>query len=146
MRDYAVYEQLLALCEQEAEGSRSGPKRRTYILREREDAEQRLIGDYVARDVKTLKFKRVQESAMKDIKRAFGVLQGEGEESNHCSTKFSGGVQKGLKFTMEFGSKNDMRKQNKYLIITKLTWTRLHTQALRVNYNASWAHGQVLAL
>ncbi|GJW71613.1 ALP1-like protein isoform X1 [Tanacetum coccineum] len=30
----------------------------------------------VARDEKTLKFKRVQESARKDIERAFGVLQG----------------------------------------------------------------------
>ncbi|GJV52824.1 ALP1-like protein isoform X1 [Tanacetum coccineum] len=31
---------------------------------------------YVARDEKTLKFKRVQEAARKDIERAFGVLQG----------------------------------------------------------------------
>nr|GFC74431.1 protein ALP1-like isoform X1 [Tanacetum cinerariifolium] len=29
-----------------------------------------------ARDEKTLKFKRVQESSRKDIERAFGVLQG----------------------------------------------------------------------
>ncbi|GJY65947.1 hypothetical protein Tco_0468185 [Tanacetum coccineum] len=63
--------------------------------------------------------------------------------------RFSGGIRKGLKFTKEFGSKNDMRnmrKQNKYVIISKLTWTRLNTQALSVNYNASCAHGQVLAL
>nr|GEV07765.1 hypothetical protein [Tanacetum cinerariifolium] len=114
-------------------GSRPGPKRRrTYIPREREDAEQRLINDYfgddeflpkypeeifkrralefsfelngytcrksyyltdgidpswstfvnmffVAMDEKTLKFKRVQESARKDIERPFGVLQGHWE-------------------------------------------------------------------
>nr|GEX78555.1 hypothetical protein [Tanacetum cinerariifolium] len=30
----------------------------------------------IARDEKTLKFKRVQESTRKDIERAFGVLQG----------------------------------------------------------------------
>ncbi|GKE18329.1 ALP1-like protein isoform X1, partial [Tanacetum coccineum] len=29
----------------------------------------------IARDLKTIKFKRVQESARKDIERAFGVLQ-----------------------------------------------------------------------
>nr|GFA17376.1 hypothetical protein [Tanacetum cinerariifolium] len=46
MWDYATYEQFVALCEQEARGSRSGPKRRrTYILHEREEAEQRLIDD-----------------------------------------------------------------------------------------------------
>ncbi|GKC03979.1 hypothetical protein Tco_0995589 [Tanacetum coccineum] len=51
MRDYPAYEQFVALCEQEAEGSRSGPKRRrTYIPREREDAEQRLIDDYFGYD------------------------------------------------------------------------------------------------
>ncbi|GJW10890.1 hypothetical protein Tco_1576717, partial [Tanacetum coccineum] len=45
--DYPAYEQFVALCEQEAEGSRSDPKRRrTYIPREREDAEQRLTDDY----------------------------------------------------------------------------------------------------
>ncbi|GKC81144.1 hypothetical protein Tco_1136861 [Tanacetum coccineum] len=39
------------LCEQEAGGSRSGPKRRrTYIPREREEAEQRLIDDYFGDD------------------------------------------------------------------------------------------------
>ncbi|GJU69175.1 zinc finger, CCHC-type containing protein [Tanacetum coccineum] len=36
----------------------------------------------VAREEKTLKFKRVQEAARKDIKRAFGVLQDEGFEVN----------------------------------------------------------------
>ncbi|GJS61705.1 retrovirus-related pol polyprotein from transposon TNT 1-94 [Tanacetum coccineum] len=47
MRDYEAYQHFVALCEQEAEGSRSGPtRRRTYIPREREDAEQRLIDDY----------------------------------------------------------------------------------------------------
>nr|GEZ61608.1 hypothetical protein [Tanacetum cinerariifolium] len=51
MRDYAAYEQFVALCEQEAEGSRSGPKRkRTYIPRKREDAKQRLIDDYFGDD------------------------------------------------------------------------------------------------
>nr|GEV04402.1 hypothetical protein [Tanacetum cinerariifolium] len=51
MQDYATYEYFVALCEQEAEGSRSGPKRRrTYIPREREDAEQRLIDDYFGDD------------------------------------------------------------------------------------------------
>ncbi|GKA45846.1 hypothetical protein Tco_0738642 [Tanacetum coccineum] len=47
MRDYEAYQHFVALCEQEAGGSRSGPTRRkTYIPREREDAEQRLIDDY----------------------------------------------------------------------------------------------------
>ncbi|GKA88153.1 hypothetical protein Tco_0809917 [Tanacetum coccineum] len=52
MRDYAAYEQFIALCEQEAGGSGSGPKRRrrTYIPREREEAEQRLIDDYFGDD------------------------------------------------------------------------------------------------
>ncbi|GJT00940.1 RNA-directed DNA polymerase, eukaryota [Tanacetum coccineum] len=51
MRDYAAYEQFVALCEQEVGGSRSGPKRRrTYIPREREEAEQRLIDDYFSDD------------------------------------------------------------------------------------------------
>ncbi|GJZ59914.1 nucleotide-binding alpha-beta plait domain-containing protein [Tanacetum coccineum] len=36
----------------------------------------------VARDEKTLKFKRVQEAARKDIERAFEVLQDEGFEVN----------------------------------------------------------------
>ncbi|GJV37783.1 ALP1-like protein isoform X1 [Tanacetum coccineum] len=36
----------------------------------------------VARDEKSLKFKRVQEAARKDIERAFGVLQDEGFEVN----------------------------------------------------------------
>ncbi|GKA87337.1 ALP1-like protein isoform X1 [Tanacetum coccineum] len=36
----------------------------------------------VAMDEKTLKFKRVQEAARKDIERAFGVLQDEGFEVN----------------------------------------------------------------
>ncbi|GJY50907.1 hypothetical protein Tco_0441754 [Tanacetum coccineum] len=51
MRDYATYEQFIALCEQEARGSRSGlKKRRTYIPREREEAEQRLNVDYFGDD------------------------------------------------------------------------------------------------
>ncbi|GJT46898.1 zf-CCHC domain-containing protein [Tanacetum coccineum] len=46
-RDYEAYEHFLALFEQEAGGSSSGPKRgRTYTHRERETAEQRLIDDY----------------------------------------------------------------------------------------------------
>nr|GEW25796.1 hypothetical protein [Tanacetum cinerariifolium] len=130
MRDYEAYQHFVALCEQEAGGSSSGPTRiKTYIPREREDAEQRLMDDYfgddeflpkypkenfrrrapecpfvvnghtyrkgyyladgiypawsmfvktfsVARDEKTLKFKRVQEGARKYIERAFRVLQG----------------------------------------------------------------------
>ncbi|GJY33995.1 ALP1-like protein isoform X1 [Tanacetum coccineum] len=47
MRDYEAYHHFVALCEQEAGGSRSGlTRRRTCIPREREDAEQRLIDDY----------------------------------------------------------------------------------------------------
>nr|GEU48292.1 hypothetical protein [Tanacetum cinerariifolium] len=47
MRDYQAYEHYVALCEQEAEGSSSGPKRRrTYIPHERETAKQRLMDDY----------------------------------------------------------------------------------------------------
>ncbi|GJU23643.1 ALP1-like protein isoform X1 [Tanacetum coccineum] len=167
-RTYEAYEQFQAMTNQEAEGSSSGIKRaRTYIPRDREEAEQRhsktilatltlllnirkrTLGEAVAdqklwiwhayfrvpgsnndlnvlyssplfddvlvdtaseapfvvngrtykqgyyladgiyptwstfvktfsiaRDEKTLKFKRVQESARKDIERAFGVLQG----------------------------------------------------------------------
>ncbi|GKA36551.1 hypothetical protein Tco_0723042 [Tanacetum coccineum] len=52
MRGYEAYEQL-AMSNQEAGGSGSGsaPKRtRTYIPREREEAEQRLIDDYFGDD------------------------------------------------------------------------------------------------
>nr|GEU89691.1 DNA helicase [Tanacetum cinerariifolium] len=46
-RDYEAYEHFVALCEQEAGGSSSDPKRRrTYIPHERETAEQRLLEDY----------------------------------------------------------------------------------------------------
>nr|GEZ88878.1 hypothetical protein [Tanacetum cinerariifolium] len=56
MRDYAAYQHFVHLCEQEAGarqagGSSSGPTRsRTYIPREREDAEQRLMDDYFGDD------------------------------------------------------------------------------------------------
>ncbi|GKA80293.1 antagonist of like heterochromatin protein 1-like protein [Tanacetum coccineum] len=47
MRDHESYQHYVGLCEQEAGGSSDGPKkRRTYIYREREDAEQKLIDDY----------------------------------------------------------------------------------------------------
>ncbi|GJR87816.1 Toll/interleukin-1 receptor domain-containing protein, partial [Tanacetum coccineum] len=50
-RDYEAYEHFVALCEQEAGGSSSGPKRgRTYTHRERETAEQWLIDDYFGDD------------------------------------------------------------------------------------------------
>ncbi|GJU47907.1 Toll/interleukin-1 receptor domain-containing protein [Tanacetum coccineum] len=51
MRDYEAYQHFVALCEQEAGGSSSGPtRRRTYIPCEREDAEQRLMDDYFGDD------------------------------------------------------------------------------------------------
>ncbi|GKC47508.1 RNA-directed DNA polymerase, eukaryota [Tanacetum coccineum] len=51
MRDYEAYEQFLAMTNQEAVGSGSGIKRtRTYIPREREVAEQRLLDDYFGDD------------------------------------------------------------------------------------------------
>ncbi|GKC04211.1 hypothetical protein Tco_0995821 [Tanacetum coccineum] len=51
MRDYEAYQYFVAWCEQEARGSRSGPtRRRTYIPREQEDAEHRLIDDYFGDD------------------------------------------------------------------------------------------------
>nr|GEW40649.1 hypothetical protein [Tanacetum cinerariifolium] len=51
MRDYEAYQHFVALCEQEAGGSSSGPKRRrTYIPREQKDAEQWLIDDYFGDD------------------------------------------------------------------------------------------------
>ncbi|GKE16353.1 RNA-directed DNA polymerase, eukaryota [Tanacetum coccineum] len=51
MRDYQAYEHYVALCEQEAAGSSSGPKRRrTYIPRKRETAEQRLMDNYFGND------------------------------------------------------------------------------------------------
>ncbi|GJW50000.1 retrovirus-related pol polyprotein from transposon TNT 1-94 [Tanacetum coccineum] len=48
LRGFEAYEQFLALDNQEAGGSRSGsgPKTRTYIPREQEESEQRLIDDY----------------------------------------------------------------------------------------------------
>ncbi|GJR50728.1 putative nuclease HARBI1 [Tanacetum coccineum] len=52
IRSYQEYEQYMALCEQEAggsgsgTGSRSSPKKRAYIPRQRETAEERLIDDY----------------------------------------------------------------------------------------------------
>nr|GEX19554.1 hypothetical protein [Tanacetum cinerariifolium] len=51
MGDHTAYQHFVALCEQEAEGSSTGPtRRRTYIPREREDAEQRLMDDYFGND------------------------------------------------------------------------------------------------
>ena len=53
LRGYVAYEEFVALCDQEAggSGSGSGEKRtRTYILHEREEAEQRLINDYFGDD------------------------------------------------------------------------------------------------
>nr|GEX21049.1 reverse transcriptase domain-containing protein [Tanacetum cinerariifolium] len=51
MRDYAAYEQFVALCKQEAEGSRSTLKwTRTYIPRQQEEVKQRLIDDYFGDD------------------------------------------------------------------------------------------------
>ncbi|GJU48963.1 ALP1-like protein [Tanacetum coccineum] len=51
MRDYESYQHYVSLCEQEAGGSSDGPKwRRTYIFREREEVEQRLIDDYFGDD------------------------------------------------------------------------------------------------
>ncbi|GJS47701.1 zinc finger, CCHC-type containing protein [Tanacetum coccineum] len=48
---YEAYEQFLAMTNQEAEGSGSGIKRtRTYIPRDREEAEQRLLEDYFGND------------------------------------------------------------------------------------------------
>ncbi|GKA88439.1 hypothetical protein Tco_0810203 [Tanacetum coccineum] len=52
IRSYQEYEQYMALCEQEAggsgsgTGSRSSSKKRAYIPRQRETAEERLIDDY----------------------------------------------------------------------------------------------------
>ncbi|GJS48677.1 hypothetical protein Tco_0598798 [Tanacetum coccineum] len=49
MRGYEAYEQFIAMSNQEAEGSRSrsAPKRkRTYIPRHREEAEQQLFDDW----------------------------------------------------------------------------------------------------
>ncbi|GKA50375.1 RNA-directed DNA polymerase, eukaryota [Tanacetum coccineum] len=51
MRVYEALEQFLAMTNQEAGGSGSGIKRtRTYILREREEAKQRLLDDYFGDD------------------------------------------------------------------------------------------------
>ncbi|GKA89809.1 hypothetical protein Tco_0811621 [Tanacetum coccineum] len=51
MRGYEAYEQILVMSNQEAGGSGSGIKRtRAYILREREEAEQRLLDDYFGDD------------------------------------------------------------------------------------------------
>ncbi|GJR51509.1 zinc finger, CCHC-type containing protein [Tanacetum coccineum] len=51
MRDYAAYEKFVAMCEQEAGGPGSAPKRTMiYISRKQEEAEQRLINDYFGDD------------------------------------------------------------------------------------------------
>ncbi|GJT43046.1 RNA-directed DNA polymerase, eukaryota [Tanacetum coccineum] len=51
MRAYEAYEQFLTMSNQEVGGSGSGTKRtRTYIPREREEAEQHLIDDYFGDD------------------------------------------------------------------------------------------------
>ncbi|GJT79668.1 RNA-directed DNA polymerase, eukaryota [Tanacetum coccineum] len=51
MRNYESYQHYMSLCEQEAGGSSSGPiRRRIYIYREREEAEERLIDDYFGDD------------------------------------------------------------------------------------------------
>ncbi|GKE35002.1 RNA-directed DNA polymerase, eukaryota [Tanacetum coccineum] len=52
MRGFETYEQFLALSNQEVGGSGSGSakKKRTYIPREREEVEQRLIDDYFGDD------------------------------------------------------------------------------------------------
>ncbi|GJZ19129.1 ALP1-like protein isoform X1 [Tanacetum coccineum] len=51
MRDYESYQHYMSLCEQEAGGSSSDPiRRRRYIYREREEAEERLIDDYFGDD------------------------------------------------------------------------------------------------
>nr|GEX36372.1 hypothetical protein [Tanacetum cinerariifolium] len=51
MWDYEAYQHFVVFCEQEAEGSSSGlTRRRTYIPRERENAEQRLMDDYFGDD------------------------------------------------------------------------------------------------
>lgn len=46
MRGFEAYEQFLALCNPEAGSSSSGRNTRTYIPREREEAEERLLEDY----------------------------------------------------------------------------------------------------
>ncbi|GKC45129.1 ALP1-like protein isoform X1 [Tanacetum coccineum] len=62
----------------------SSHRSRKAINRERDVAEARLMADYfafvksfmVAQDERNAVFKRRQESARKDVERAFGVLQG----------------------------------------------------------------------
>ncbi|GJU59484.1 hypothetical protein Tco_1237250 [Tanacetum coccineum] len=57
MRGYEAYVQFLAMANQEAEDSGSGIKRtRTYIPRERKEAEQRLLDDYFGDDETPLKY------------------------------------------------------------------------------------------
>ncbi|GKA76903.1 ALP1-like protein isoform X1 [Tanacetum coccineum] len=51
MRDYESYQHYMSLCEQKSRVSSSGPiRRRRYIYREREEAEERLIDDYFSDD------------------------------------------------------------------------------------------------
>ncbi|GJS26933.1 hypothetical protein Tco_0487553 [Tanacetum coccineum] len=106
MRDYQAYEHYVALCEQEAGGANNdlnvlygsplfddeladtSPEcpfvvnghtyRKCYYLADGiYPAWSTFVKSFsVARDEKSLKFKRVQEAARKDIKRAFRVLQG----------------------------------------------------------------------
>ncbi|GKC61657.1 hypothetical protein Tco_1089255, partial [Tanacetum coccineum] len=56
-RAYEAYEQFQAMTNQQAEGSGSGSgvkRTRTYIPRDREEAEQRLLEDYFGNDILTL--------------------------------------------------------------------------------------------
>ncbi|GJS40100.1 hypothetical protein Tco_0565143 [Tanacetum coccineum] len=54
---YEAYEEFQAMTNQEAEGSGSGIKRtRTYIARDRVEAEQRLLEDYFGNDDTPLKY------------------------------------------------------------------------------------------
>ncbi|GKC25460.1 hypothetical protein Tco_1027610 [Tanacetum coccineum] len=56
-RTYEAYEQFQAMTNQEAEGSGSGIKRtRTYIPRDREEAEQHLLEGYFGNDDTPLKY------------------------------------------------------------------------------------------
>ncbi|GKF42072.1 hypothetical protein Tco_0125414, partial [Tanacetum coccineum] len=60
MQDYESYQHYVGLCEQEAGGSSDRPKRRrTYIYREQEEAEQRLIDDEYEPKYPEEKFRRM---------------------------------------------------------------------------------------
>ncbi|GKC62739.1 reverse transcriptase domain-containing protein [Tanacetum coccineum] len=76
MLGFEAYEQFLALSNQEAGDSGSGPKTRIYIPREREEAEQRVIDDYLTTKTLLLNTRKLilDEGTNNDLNVLYGSL------------------------------------------------------------------------